>query len=199
MNDKELYQGIVNVNCPFMILRLYLRKEDYQWKSSYADYFSVKTMLRAIEKYLSGEIDEKYLRRWAQAYYNLVEDGFENIDGKSTLTKELMGYFRFYLLGLQSYEEKGNVWLSATQLKRAITKFGRLLHDVDDCRAVYARKRAREKCGRLLIVNDKSKYYAIAPYSGGRYDEDEEFTRISNYKLNKHITQLLKQGYTKLN
>lgn len=198
MNDKELYERIVNVNCPFETLRWYLRNKHYVWKSSYDKYYNVNTVLLAIEKYQNGVIDEKYLRRWAQAYYELVKDGFKDTEQKPPLTKEFKGHLDYALYQLCSYFEKDVIPSSIARIKYAITSWDRLLQDIDDCKAVYARKRNGNGYARLLVVNDKAEYFVVLSYVCGRQDEYAEFARVSNRNFNKQIKLLAQQGYAEL-
>lgn len=80
MFNRELFQKICAVECSWEELKRFvvgLSKKELDEEAPFDKYYSLQSILRAIERYQKKEVDEKYLAYWACAYLWILNGDFK--------------------------------------------------------------------------------------------------------------------------
>ena len=106
MYNKDLFKKIVSVTCSGEELEKFntnINKKQFDLHSAFEKYYSLQSVLRAINRYENGEVTDKYLANWMNAYNWIIMAGFkgesDNFDLKEWVKLEISDWldsFSFY-------------------------------------------------------------------------------------------------------
>ena len=209
MYNEQLIQDICNLDCSCDEISKFcasVRKKKVRQNNSFDKYYNLNTVLTALIKFEQGEASDLEMLYWAEAYYYLIADGVKVEHGQRTTLRQyikqsivdsvydLVDYF-------DNYDKQYSVNINKYKLRFCLLDY--VLGDVDNCKAMFSRKNARDRFPIALIVNDDKEYFIKHLYYFGDWDPDisenrTEFTEISMRNAKKRIARMRQLGYTNL-
>lgn len=209
MFNKELFSKIYNVKCTAEELKAFVcatNKQEYDIDNPFDKYFSADAVIRAIEKYQAGEVNDRYLANWACAYLWIINGGFK-VDYESfhtTLKEFLIFVVTDWLDGLAFFDKEVEEYYNLDELKTMYKTFEKFLRDIDKLQAVFAPyDEDNEDYVVVLLRNDVDKYFAhifgellFGELEGIKYTV--EFAQIGLDDLHCNAKQLRADGYKNL-
>lgn len=204
MYNKELFNKICNVNCPFAELEEFcatIDKKEFDLETPFEKYYSVDTLILAIKKYQSKGIDAKYLAHWMNAYNWLIMGGFKiKYKDESVSLKEFLIWRISDWIDSLSFFDDSDDWYNLEEYKTAFKVLDKVLQELDHCRAVFAKDDENYNYNDVvvLITNDTDKYF-VKLYGELDYDNDKiDFEKVEYSYLDSQAAQLYNSGYQEL-
>lgn len=162
MYDKDLYRKVIDVTCSGKELTATLKDIDgieFDCENSFDKYFNLRSILVAIMKYKSGEINVKYFTNWVKLYYHVLVGG---IDNKAKPQIDLKGSLKWAILDNLSRLMFYNEFYNTEDLKLYINAFltlNKVYREMDECSAVFAEYEGVSYDVAGIIFNSTRKYF----------------------------------------
>ncbi len=216
MYDKKLYQKVCDVTCTdqeLTALSVDLSTTKVDADHLFQKYYSLATITKAINKYLNGEISDKYLADWMNAYNWIISSGndYEKDNDKYTLeeyvqyeisnTLDILSFFNEDDFKDINYEVPEFCKTAQAYLKNCLGRFqyyDLIYQNLNNLVVYYQIIHEKKHDDELefLCVNEKEKTYLffdVNIYSAGDQIDGQQLTEA---KFNTQIQTLKAAGYT---
>lgn len=210
-NDERILSKICNMDCSFETLEAFViavsNKIDKY--NDFDKYYDVNKIITVIEKYQNGQIDEKYLAYWTNAYNWILQDSFVTEDDKmgfvyvKTISlKEFIWWILSEILdSISFYDEDISEYYNFNDIKKEIKQLDKLIKDNEkgQCKASFAILNSEDNNKIVvLIINEVEEYYAKL-YGYLDYNNlFTEFNKITHSAFFCKVSRLKKKGYKEL-
>lgn len=205
MYNKEMFKKICNVTCSFAELESFvidMSKKEFDLDNPFEKYYDVQTILHAIHRYEKGEVTDRYLAYWMNAYDWIIMGGFklEAKDNSITFKKWLEWEITDWLDSLSFFDETEELF-ELEDYKNAFAVLDRIYQNRGDWDRVFAHTDEwgdNDDDVLVLAYNSKSnefvKLYAHLDY----LQLDVKIPIVEFDEIEKKIEKLQEKGYRKL-
>ncbi len=190
MYDKELIEKICNLTCNKKEVNNESIKYDFD--NPFKKYYSVETILKAINKYLNKKWSDVFLARWACTYMYILCGGYkdevvEELNQIEWLVKELIVW---NLDGISFFDNS---------LKDDLDDWIKSFKSLDLVFKTSSKWKGLNDDSYVVLVNDEERQYiiCISDFLDEEYD-DKYIKHISEEDQIRRVNGLEKAGYTLL-
>ena len=204
MYNKEMFEKICNVTCSFTELESFvidMSKKEFDLDSPFEKYYDAQTILHAIHRYEKGEVTDKYLAYWMNAYGWIIMGGFKIEAKDNSITfKEWLEWVITDWLDSLSFFDETEEWFKLDKYKKAFTVLSKVYCKIKDWNSVFSEKEGsyNEDDVVVLAYNDKAKEFVKIYGELDYYRLDVQFQRVEPDELEKQVEELKKKGYQQL-
>lgn len=207
MFDKKIYEKICTVSCTFEELENFVSgidKKEFDLDNAFQKYYSLDCILSAIKKYKAKQINDKFLRYWANAYDWIIMSGFKTScykeKGNRSIKEIVVDEITEWLDSL-SFFDCDEEWYDLDKYVECFVALDEIYQNVCDWDVAYTP--TNEFCEEngdawVLFINRKRKVYLKICYgSGGEYtiEGQEPWTQKD---MDKAIQSLKENGYNEM-
>lgn len=202
MYNQKLFDKICSVSCSFGELKEFVTnidKKEFDLHNPFEKYYSVQSIIFAIEKYQSKEIDAKFLAYWMNAFNWIIMGGFkDNIDDEGVTLKEFLIWTITDWIDSLSFFDDTNDFYNLEDYKNVYKVLDSVLQDIDQCKAIFTEYDCSEDAVVVLITNDVAEYF-IKVYGELDYNNDViYFEKVESDYLKDKVNDLHNLGYREL-
>ena len=210
MFDKDIIEKINNLKCSSdELYELRVDTINYDLEDPFEKYYSCDKIIKVIEKYQNGEIDDKYLSHWANLYNWILNGGFkdyvQNQDKyKDKRIEELNEILKFeisdWLDSLSFFDSNEEEEMNIKVYKESFKNLDYIYNTINDWKTFYTIENKQLEGYDILIpcINDKTKNYIIINYYIDNLDEIKYINNIEFDEYKQIIQELIQKGYEEI-
>ena len=204
MYDKKLFEKICNVTCSFEELEPFvidINKKEFDLDNPFEKYYDLQTILLAIHRYEKGEVSDRYLAYWMNAYNWIIMGGFKiETENNSITFKEWLEWEICDWLDSLSFFDETKEWFKLDKYKKAFTVLSKVYCNIKGWNSVFSEEEGsyNEDDVVVLAYNDKTKEFVKIYGQLDYYCLDVEFPKIECNELENQMKELKEKGYQQL-
>lgn len=213
MYDKNLFKEICDLSCSFEKLKSFnevLASQEFDLDNSFEKYYSIETIIKAINKYKDGLITGEHLAYWANAYNWIIMATTHNKIIEDNDTADFKEYIEYeisdWLDGLSFFDETDTDEDINSYFEKLIAElkdYDYILRTYDKLK-IYCKEQkviAKNTYENLvfLCINPEEKFYFIFDDININYQRDDvDENRLTEEKFAEKIKALKDSGYKQL-
>lgn len=200
---KEWYDKILNVNGTFEDLyTIDVSNQEFDVDNAFEKYYNVDKILYAISRYENHEVSDCYLAYWANDYNWIINGGFKESQGQSSITFAdwIFCEISDWLDSLSFFDDKEEVY-QLDDYKETFVVLDKIYRNQNDWNRIFASEYDHDDEDYPIVVmayNDETKEMIMI---GGFFDWQSnkiEIEQVKWHELEKKVKCLKRQGYKEL-
>lgn len=207
MCDYDLIKKICNLTCSYEDIHTNKANIKCDYIDPFKKYYNIETIIKAINKYLNNEWNERFLANWAKLYNFILAGGFSEKVHKSkrVFIEEYIEYeIEWTLDALSNFEEEYylNDEKCPYDLNEKIKEFklyDLILKSAKNWKVFYYNDKKIDKNGQLLLVDDINKKSVILKGIYYLDVKEENFYKTDEKEQKQKIDFIKENGYTTIN
>ena len=205
MYDKDLYNKILSVSCSFEELENFvidINKKEFDLDNAFEKYYDVEKILYAIRRYEIGEVSDKYLAYWTNAYNWIIMAGFKLKKEETEITfQEFLEDLITDWLDSLSFFDDSDDWYNLDDYKNTYIALDKVYKNINDWERIFAHT---DEFGDndddvvVLAYNNKTKEFVKLYHELDYLNYKVNIERVELDRLKKEIRQLKKRGFEEM-
>ena len=200
MFDQQLFSRICACDCSFEELARFVKdidKKEFDVDCPFEKYYSLDSILKAIEKNKKGTINGKYLAYWMNVFNWIIMGGFKiEDDNPINLKVFLIWQICDWLDSLSFFDWGGEYDLE--KYKETFKTLDEIYQHCADCDAVFAQYGYNDDDVVVLVTNTQSSYF-VKVYGELDFVKDNVVIKQVDIDYIKNQTEHLSQiGYIEM-
>ncbi|MDY5264611.1 MAG: hypothetical protein SPH07_06205 [Eubacteriales bacterium] len=205
MYDKDLYNKILSVSCSFEELENFvidINKKEFDLDNAFEKYYDVEKILYAIRRYERGEVEDKYLAYWMNAYNWIIMAGFKLKKEETEITfQEFLEDLITDWLDSLSFFDDSDDWYNLDDYKNTYIALDKVYKNINDWEHIFAHT---DEFGDndddvvVLAYNNKTKEFVKLYHELDYLNYKVNIERVELDRLKKEIRQLKKRGFEEM-